>query len=138
MSIDRIDANGNYSKENCRWADVETQSYNKRSTRYLEISGERLNVICASRKYGVPVKTIRSRLAEGKSGEDLVKVGVQLQIGSEKPASKLNDKKVMDIKERIFRGEKIKDIAAIYGVSGPTISHIKCGKVWKHIGLAVA
>ena len=32
-TLDRIDSSGNYSKENCRWADVETQSYNKKKRR---------------------------------------------------------------------------------------------------------
>lgn len=41
-SIDRIDVNGDYCPENCRWADVETQSNNKRNSikiTYMGITG---------------------------------------------------------------------------------------------------
>ena len=30
MSLDRIDVNGHYTKDNCRWADVLTQRWNRR------------------------------------------------------------------------------------------------------------
>lgn len=31
MTLDRIDVNGNYHKENCRWSDNSTQLYNRRT-----------------------------------------------------------------------------------------------------------
>lgn len=35
MSIDRIDVNGNYCKENCRWVDMKAQQRNKRNNHII-------------------------------------------------------------------------------------------------------
>ena len=43
-SLDRIDVNGNYCQENCRWSSITTQNRNKNNSRKLEINGEVLSV----------------------------------------------------------------------------------------------
>ena len=70
QSIDRIDVNGNYCPENCRWADVETQMYNRTDTTVVNIYGEMLNAKQISEKYGIPIKTIRNRIYQGNITED--------------------------------------------------------------------
>lgn len=39
-SLDRIDVNDDYYKENCRWADRKTQCNNRRNNIHVEIDGE--------------------------------------------------------------------------------------------------
>jgi hypothetical protein len=61
-SIDRIDWRGDYSKENCRWADRETQNNNKSSNVILEYGEERMTVRQWERKLRLPYGTLHKRI----------------------------------------------------------------------------
>jgi hypothetical protein len=52
-SLDRIDVNGNYCRDNCRWANKETQANNCRTNTYYEYNGEKLSETQWSRKLGI-------------------------------------------------------------------------------------
>lgn len=71
LSLDRIDVNGNYCPENCRWVPIEDQYNNTRKSRYIDAFGEKMTIAQAARKYGINPATLAKRIDEyGFSVED--------------------------------------------------------------------
>lgn len=61
LSLDRIDNNKGYYKENCRWATLVEQANNKRNNHLHTFQGESLTLAGWARKLGVNTQTLRSR-----------------------------------------------------------------------------
>lgn len=71
-TLDRIDVNGNYSPENCRWVNLKIQANNKTTSHFIDYRGERHTIAEWSTLLGVPKYIIHDGLRAGKPFDEIV------------------------------------------------------------------
>lgn len=65
LTIERIDVNGNYCPENCKWIPLVAQARNRRTTHWVIYKGERMSLAEACERAGLPYKQVFWRMRRG-------------------------------------------------------------------------
>jgi uncharacterized protein YggL (DUF469 family) len=71
-SIDRIDNNGDYTPNNCKWSTKKEQQRNRRVTKHITIEGVSYLICEIAEKYGFKYDTIENRAKTVKTFNELV------------------------------------------------------------------
>ena len=73
LTLDRIDCNGNYSPDNCRWTDWKTQERNRRNTRRAEYAGIEMSLAAWAEFFHVEPQLFYNRYRAGWDIERIVR-----------------------------------------------------------------
>lgn len=64
-TLDRIDVNGNYCKENCKWSTAKEQLRNLEHSRFVYYHGEYITIAELAERFGLYTSLLERRIAKG-------------------------------------------------------------------------
>lgn len=74
LELDRIDNDGNYCRDNCRWVTHQEQCRNRSSNVWIQYMGRKWSVAECSKRTGIAEDTIRARVKNGWTPEEIFSV----------------------------------------------------------------
>src|SRR6516165_4372873 len=81
LTIERINVNGHYSPDNCRWASNMEQQANKRNNRVVSYQGETMHLAEFVRRAGFSKIMLMTRLNRGMTGDAAVESALSSTYG---------------------------------------------------------
>ena len=81
-TLDRIDPNKGYNKDNCRWATPKEQARNISTNRVLEYNGESKPMSAWAEEFGIHPRTLKNRLDSGWTVEKALTTPVKSKIAT--------------------------------------------------------
>ena len=78
--IERVNNDGNYSKENCKWATRREQNRNRVDNVFIKYKGEKMIVSDYAEKIGVNKRTIYSRIARGWNNDKIINERIHIEF----------------------------------------------------------
>lgn len=132
LEIDRRDNNLGYCPENCRWVTRSVNQNNRSSNVNLVINGERFTIALASRRFKIPISTIRNRLVSGRTPDQAISDKIyENKYGSYK--RKITEKDVLAIRILSASGKTGQQISNKFGISSGHVFKIVNREKWRHV-----